>query len=324
MWKKRRLKHIKNNVYDYEEVGFAIANILWNGVEEYVETNDIQRLIFTGKDFDTWSNKIRNFLNSEGLWNFVENRFEDSLDEAKDALALYLIQQSLDVSILFKIAATNTSKEAWEILKEEFDLRGSSTNINQNDEAIVNIAEGEVNMKIEDNEINISVSEREHGHMVNINEVQYASVDDTWNGKSNIEITEDEDFDLITTEAEDENNFVVEAMDETVEVIYDEDNLSDEEWFKIMQKKKLIDNLLNGRHLLEIVNDGEYVIAMETKTIVLDNVVDSLHAEAEDDICEANDAIAIEQYEKKNVTNDILRNVSKCGDLEKPGTNTFF
>ena len=52
------------------------------------------------------------FLNSKGLWYFVENGFEDSQDEAKDALALYIIQQSLDVSIIFKIAATNTSKEA--------------------------------------------------------------------------------------------------------------------------------------------------------------------------------------------------------------------
>jgi uncharacterized protein YajQ (UPF0234 family) len=97
-------------------------------------------------------------------------------------------------------------------LKEEFDLRGSSTNINQNDEAIVNTAEVEVNMKIEDNEINLSVSEREHEHMVNINEVQYASIYDTGNGKSNIEITEDEDFDLITTKVEDENNFVAEGI----------------------------------------------------------------------------------------------------------------
>ena len=50
MGKKRRLKHIKKNVYDYEEVGFAIGDILRNGVEEYVELNDIQRLIFIGKD----------------------------------------------------------------------------------------------------------------------------------------------------------------------------------------------------------------------------------------------------------------------------------
>ena len=67
MGKKRRIKYRKKNVYDYEEVSFAIANILGNGVEEYVEANDIQRLIFTGKDFDTWSNKMRNFLNSKGL-----------------------------------------------------------------------------------------------------------------------------------------------------------------------------------------------------------------------------------------------------------------
>ena len=55
-----------------------------------------------------------------------------------------------------------------------------------------------------------------------------------------------------------------------------------------MQEIKLIDNLLNGRgHLPEIVNDDGSVATMETKTSILDNVEDSLHAEA-------NDALAVE------------------------------
>ena len=58
---------------------------------------------------------------------------------------------------------------------------------------------------------------------------------------------------------------------------------------------------------------------METKTTVLDNVVDSLHAETKDVICEANDALVVQQNEKKNVKNDILNilmNVSKCVGFE--------
>ena len=31
--------------------------------------------------------------------------------------------------------------------------------------------------------------------------------------------------------------------------MYDEENLSTEEWFKIMQEKKLIDDLMNGKGL---------------------------------------------------------------------------
>ena len=53
---------------------------------------EMQSLIFIGNDFDAWSNKIKSFLKSANLWNFVENGFEDSQYEAKDAFALYIIQ----------------------------------------------------------------------------------------------------------------------------------------------------------------------------------------------------------------------------------------
>ena len=58
---------------------------------------------------------------------------------ARDSLAFYFIQKGLDDSILFKDAATTTSKEAPKILKEKFDVRGSNTNIvvSQTIEAIV-------------------------------------------------------------------------------------------------------------------------------------------------------------------------------------------
>ena len=51
-----------------------------------------------------------------------------------------------------------------------------------------------------------------------------------------------------------------------IEVMYDEERLSDEEWFKIMQEKTLIDDLMNGKgHLLECMNDDESAAAMESK-----------------------------------------------------------
>jgi hypothetical protein len=73
---------------------------------------DMQSLIFTGKNFDAWSRKVKTFLKSKNVWNFVKNGFDNPRDEARDALALYLIQQSLGVSIIFEIAAPNICKEA--------------------------------------------------------------------------------------------------------------------------------------------------------------------------------------------------------------------
>ena len=64
---------------------------------------------------------------------------------------------------------------------------------------------------------------------------------------------------------------------------------------------KLIDNLLNRRGLVhESMNDDEFVTAVETKIVLLDNVVDSLHIEAWDVSCEANNALVIEQDKKKD------------------------
>lgn len=62
----------------------------------------MQILAFMRKNFDVWSNKMKNFLYSKNLRNFVEFGFEDSRDEANDALRLYFIQESLDDSYLFQ------------------------------------------------------------------------------------------------------------------------------------------------------------------------------------------------------------------------------
>lgn len=61
------------------------------------------------------------------------------------------------------------------------------------------------------------------------------------------------------------------------------------------------------------MDDDESATTMKTKKVVLD----SFHAKAEDDICEANDAPAVKQYQKKKVKIDILNmlmNVFECAD----------
>nr|GEU57263.1 retrovirus-related Pol polyprotein from transposon TNT 1-94 [Tanacetum cinerariifolium] len=67
---------------------------------------------------------------SQELWDLIENRFEDTRPEQpnqqlhdnrkKDAKALFFIQQAVDDLILPRIAATTTSTEAWETLKQEY------------------------------------------------------------------------------------------------------------------------------------------------------------------------------------------------------------
>jgi hypothetical protein len=61
------------------------------------------------------------------------------------------------------------------------------------------------------------------------------------------------------------------------EVMYDEENMSNEDWLKIKQEIQYIDNLLNVRgYLLEIMNDEE------SPTIV--NVVDEIEKHVLDDV----------------------------------------
>ena len=169
----------------------------------------MKRLNFIGNNFDIWSNKMKNFLKSENLWNFVEFGLEDPRDEANDPLAFYFIQQCLDDSIFFKLVVANTSKKDWEILNKEFNVRGSSTKstINQIVEAIVNPAKADESNE----EVNfiVFVNEAEHKDIVNVDEVQcvYPIINDEGNEKSNIEIEEENNEDIvhIIREAKDKN-----------------------------------------------------------------------------------------------------------------------
>ena len=64
------------------------------------------------------------------------------------------------------------------------------------------------------------------------------------------------------------------------------------------------------------MNDDEFAAVMETKKVVLDNVVDNLHAEEEDVLCKENNALVVEQDKKKDNEKFGLTNVFNYGDNE--------
>ncbi|KAL7233616.1 hypothetical protein ACSBR1_017269 [Camellia fascicularis] len=94
--------------------------------------------IFEGENYHFWSTQMRTFFISEDLWDLVENSYESSQSQEeysawsearkeklkehkmKDAKALYYIQQAITKTIAPRIMAATKSKEAWEILKNEF------------------------------------------------------------------------------------------------------------------------------------------------------------------------------------------------------------
>ncbi|CAH9145018.1 unnamed protein product, partial [Cuscuta epithymum] len=93
--------------------------------------NSVNQLpLFKGVNYHFWSLKMKTLFKSHDLWSIVEDGFADDQPEEpdqnlrdkrkKDAKALYLIQQALDDDIFPRIAAASTSKEAWSILKQEY------------------------------------------------------------------------------------------------------------------------------------------------------------------------------------------------------------
>lgn len=90
-----------------------------------------QQLIpnFNGDKYELWSIKMKTLFKSQELWDLVENSYVEE-DEAQrrrenkkqDTKALFYIQQAMHESIFSRIAAAETSKEAWEMLKKEFHV----------------------------------------------------------------------------------------------------------------------------------------------------------------------------------------------------------
>lgn len=88
--------------------------------------------VFKGEKYHLWSLKMKTLFKSQELWELVENGYTEPTPapaqpdqplrdtRKKDAKALLYIQSALDDEIFPHIAATSTSTEAWEILKQEY------------------------------------------------------------------------------------------------------------------------------------------------------------------------------------------------------------
>ncbi|WOH12137.1 hypothetical protein DCAR_0831636 [Daucus carota subsp. sativus] len=83
---------------------------------------------FSGESYDFWSIKMKTLFKSMELWDLVEKGFSDRDNDAnrlrenkkKEAKALFFIQQAMHETIFSRIASATKAKEAWDILKTEF------------------------------------------------------------------------------------------------------------------------------------------------------------------------------------------------------------
>ncbi|CAL8083900.1 unnamed protein product [Prunus armeniaca] len=101
-------------------------------------TAELRTPVFNGENYEFWSIRMKTILKSHGLWDLVENGFNDSdlkkeKEEAtdteksmmaqilmKDARALGLIQSVVSDQLFPRIVNEETSNGAWHILKQEF------------------------------------------------------------------------------------------------------------------------------------------------------------------------------------------------------------
>ncbi|KAI5339805.1 hypothetical protein L3X38_019077 [Prunus dulcis] len=106
-------------------------------------TAELRTPVFNGENYEFWSIRMKTILKSHGLWDFVKNGFDVSdptkdkkkIEEIavakvekptmaellmKDARALGLIQGVVSDQIFPRIVNEETSKGAWDILKQEF------------------------------------------------------------------------------------------------------------------------------------------------------------------------------------------------------------
>jgi hypothetical protein len=107
-----------------------------------------------------------------------------------------------------------------------------------------------------------------------------------------------------------------------IEVMYNEKNMSNEDWLKIKQEIQYIDNLLNERgHLLEIMNDEESAaivnVVEEIEKYGLDYVVDKVNTETKVNIDEVFEASTTKPGQKQTTMKKSTQNEKNknCLDL---------
>lgn len=91
--------------------------------------------VFKCENYEFWSIHVKMLLKSQYLWDLVGQRYVELAksknlrdDEAtklretrkRDPKALAIIQQAVHDLIFSRIVAANTSKQAWSVLKTEF------------------------------------------------------------------------------------------------------------------------------------------------------------------------------------------------------------
>ncbi|XP_074567097.1 uncharacterized protein LOC141823749 [Curcuma longa] len=76
----------------------------------------------TKENYDNWCIRMKALLGAYEAWDHVENDIDvnEASVKKKDQKALTLIHQSLDEKMFEKVAATTTSKQAWETLQASF------------------------------------------------------------------------------------------------------------------------------------------------------------------------------------------------------------
>ncbi|CAN6446186.1 unnamed protein product [Victoria cruziana] len=91
--------------------------------------NDKEFPIFNGKNYDSWSIRMRAYFMSQDLWDSVEgdsskgegsNGVEAKEMRMKDGKALSIILEAIPESVVPCLAGAMTSKEAWTILNEKY------------------------------------------------------------------------------------------------------------------------------------------------------------------------------------------------------------
>ena len=91
--------------------------------------------MLNGDNYGIWSVKMKTLLFSQDLWDIVHKGYTTYAtghtltnvekvqlkeDQKQDARALFLIQQGVAESIFSRIISATKSKEAWDLLQQEF------------------------------------------------------------------------------------------------------------------------------------------------------------------------------------------------------------
>ncbi|OMO51183.1 Integrase, catalytic core [Corchorus capsularis] len=125
--------------------------------------------IFTGENYQTWSVKMQTFLQAHGMWGVVEGKDPYVLPDnpivkqmkyhetetAKAFKALSVIQNNVSEVIFNLIMTCKTPKEAWDMLKAEFEGSNKVRRLQ-----VTNLRRQFENLKMKDDETVRQYSER--------------------------------------------------------------------------------------------------------------------------------------------------------------------